>query len=79
MANLRNNQNGNSGALFIIVLLLVLGVGFWYLMQEKDSLNITNFRQCVAAGNPVQESYPEVCVTQDGRSFANPAQDIDSL
>lgn len=79
MASLKRNDEGNSGALFIIVLLLVLGAGFWYLMQEKDNLNITNFRQCVAAGNPVQESYPEVCTTNDGRSFANPAQDVDSL
>jgi hypothetical protein len=30
---------------------------------------ITNFEECAAAGNPVMESYPEQCMTPDGRSF----------
>ncbi|MCB9362618.1 hypothetical protein H6504_04230 [Candidatus Woesearchaeota archaeon] len=30
---------------------------------------ITNFEECVAAGNPVMESYPEQCRTEDGKLF----------
>jgi len=30
---------------------------------------IANFEECVAAGNPVMESYPRQCRTQDGRLF----------
>ena len=35
---------------------------------------ITNFQECVAAGNPVMESYPEQCRTPDGRVFVNESQ-----
>lgn len=30
---------------------------------------ITSFEQCAAAGNPVMESYPRQCRTQDGKHF----------
>ena len=32
---------------------------------------VTTFRECVAAGYPVQTSYPEVCVTASGQRFVN--------
>lgn len=31
--------------------------------------SITNFEECVAAGYPVAESFPEQCFTPDGMSF----------
>lgn len=34
-----------------------------------DDVSITNFDECVAAGNPVMESYPRQCSTEDGESF----------
>lgn len=34
---------------------------------------VTSFAECEAAGYPIQESYPPVCVTPDGQSFT---QDI---
>lgn len=33
--------------------------------------NITSFDECVAAGYPVMESFPEQCMTSDGRNFVN--------
>lgn len=30
---------------------------------------VTSFEECVAAGYPVMESYPERCATPDGQSF----------
>jgi len=32
---------------------------------------ITSFADCVEAGNPIMESYPEQCRTKDGRHFTN--------
>lgn len=40
---------------------------------------ITSFKECVAAGNPVQESYPETCVTKNGQRFTNPRQSITNV
>ncbi len=34
-------------------------------------LEIANFDECVGAGFPVMESYPEQCRTADGRTFVN--------
>ncbi|NQU77810.1 hypothetical protein HQ544_03880 [Candidatus Falkowbacteria bacterium] len=30
---------------------------------------ITNFEECISAGNPAMESYPRQCMTEDGQSF----------
>ncbi|MGH7196866.1 MAG: hypothetical protein ACREGJ_03845 [Candidatus Saccharimonadales bacterium] len=35
---------------------------------------VSSFEECVQAGYPVQESYPEVCAAPDGKSFPNPNQ-----
>lgn len=40
---------------------------------KKDSL-INTFAECANAGNPVQESFPEVCTTKDGKRFVNDAK-----
>ncbi len=67
------SEKGAVGAVFIITFLVVVGAAFWY-MYTNSKQEITTFEQCVAAGNPVQESYPEVCATEDGQSFPNPTQ-----
>lgn len=51
-----------------IVALALLGAGYWYVHQPTV-LPVTNFTECAAAGNPVMESYPRQCVTEDGRHF----------
>ena len=33
------------------------------------SSSVTNFKECVSAGNPVMESYPRQCQTADGKHF----------
>lgn len=33
---------------------------------------MSSYRDCVQAGNPVQMSYPSVCITSDGQRFVNP-------
>jgi len=42
---------------------------------EKSSLQITNFEECVNAGNPVMESYPRQCRTPDGKHFVETISD----
>jgi hypothetical protein len=39
--------------------------------EEIPPQTITNFQECVAAGNAILESYPEQCITQDGQKFIN--------
>lgn len=42
--------------------------------NTQKTIPATSFEECKSAGNPIQESYPERCVTPDGKSFTNPEQ-----
>ncbi len=55
-----------------IVLGVILAVGsvFYYVNNKKPIQSVvTSFEDCVSAGYPVLESYPEQCKTSDGKSF----------
>jgi len=62
---------------------IVLGIACAYIfIQNADAPSgkngeISTFEACVAAGNRVQESYPEVCVTEDNKQFINPKQRVE--
>ena len=43
------------------IILIAFGVIFWNGKSNKSATIITTFEECVAAGNPVMESYPEQC------------------
>lgn len=52
----------------ILLLIIVLLVVFFLAMSKKkenreknNQFNVSNFEECVAAGNPVMESYPRQC------------------
>lgn len=53
----------------LIVLLLVGGVAYKVGGPYGQVSNITNFSECVEAGNPVMETYPRQCRTANGRLF----------
>lgn len=53
--------------LFGVILLLIVGGFYWFGRTPKQ--NITDFGNCIAAGNPVMESYPRQCKTSDGKTF----------
>jgi len=67
-------------ALLLIVLILLFGGVFYYYNFYKTTspagnenknvpaVTVTNFEECVAAGNPVMESYPRQC-RADGQNF----------
>ena len=58
-----------------IVALLVVGFGAWFVTQQQPAptsikSEVRSFEDCVAAGNPIMESYPRQCRTKDGRLYA---------
>lgn len=63
----------------LVLALTACAVLLFLLLQEKPveapseptaQSSITNFDECVAAGNPVMESYPEQCAA-NGQTFVN--------
>ncbi len=66
------NEKG-TGALFVIVLLGVLGGAGFYLYKNTAKKNtISSYDDCVAAGGVIQE----VCLV-DGHNFPNPNQSLE--
>lgn len=62
-------------AIIVLVIfgLAALGVGGWLLYQQYiKPASINSYADCVAAGYPILESYPEQCNTPDGKHFTNP-------
>lgn len=57
----------------VVGCLLVAAFILWEV-STKSTPKPSNFEQCKAAGNPIQESYPERCLTAEGVSFTNPDQ-----
>lgn len=59
--------------LFVIILVVLIGGFFLFFNKEKDigikDDEITSFEECVKAGYPILESYPEQCYTTDGKHF----------
>jgi hypothetical protein len=61
----------------VLIVLAVIGLGgiiwvAWIKPSNQSKATVNSYNQCVEAGNPVQLSYPEVCVTPEGRRFTNP-------
>lgn len=53
----------------IFFTILSFGIIFYLFTNQDKKVVVTDYESCVAAGNPVMESYPEQCATPDGRSF----------
>jgi len=63
--------------LLIILLGLATIAAFGIYLFTKDSEEeITNFDECILAGNMILESYPRQCRTEDGVSFTEDIGDI---
>lgn len=60
-----------------VVLVLIVWLISSLLGASSDATTITNFEQCKASpDSSLQESYPEICVTSDGRTFIGPADKL---
>ena len=59
-----------------LAILLTIIAGFLLSIPKgEDSVaTISTFDECAAAGYPIMESYPEQCMTPDGRNFVNERQ-----
>lgn len=65
---------------FIIIILIaaiIAGVYAWKSGRDKQT-DINSFADCVAAGYPVMEKYPEEC-NADGKHFTNPDQQVEQM
>lgn len=76
---LHYKESGFGGISLIIVTLVVvlIAAAGWILFDRQKSnqavINtkvVNSFDECVAAGNPIMESYPEQCAA-DGKTFTN--------
>lgn len=47
--------------LIIILILIAVAFGLWFLPSVPSVKEATNFEECAAKGNPVMESYPRQC------------------
>ncbi len=57
---------------FILFFVGLIGVMIFLsgcVEQSGEEIKITNFEECIAAGNPVMESYPRQCMTPEGETF----------
>lgn len=61
----------------VLVLLAIIAslVSWWFIDKDNKNKAITNYSDCVAAGNVILETYPEQCKTNDGRSFTRDITD----
>lgn len=70
-------------ALYIFVpvtILTLTGFGVWFEVGKKEVLSIkivTNFEECVTAGNPVMESYPRQCRSGEQTFTENIGNELD--
>lgn len=62
----------NKLVLLCVSLILII-FGAYYFQNADFSRKVTSFDECVSAGYPVMESYPQQCRVKDGKTFT---QDI---
>jgi hypothetical protein len=71
---MQRSQSGFGVAGLIAILFVALVSGFTYIRVKQadkeiaSTRQVDNFDQCVAAGNPIMESFPEQC-TAKGQTF----------
>lgn len=63
---------------FIIIIILAIAAVGWFAWRQNDKQAINSFADCVAAGNPVMESYPAQCAA-NGQTFVDSDQQDDQL
>ncbi|HEU4914520.1 MAG TPA: hypothetical protein VFT16_03915 [Candidatus Saccharimonadales bacterium] len=64
----------------VLIILAVIGlaamVWFAWLKPGNQESAIDSYETCAQAGNPIQDSYPSVCVTPEGARFTNPNEKV---
>ncbi len=55
--------------LLLLTLITLVTVGFVSFQNTQNDAAIESFEDCIAAGYPMLESYPERCIVPNGPSF----------
>jgi len=68
-------------SIFLAAFILLAGGAYYYnSTQETEDLSdvaiITNYEECVAAGHPIMESFPEKCAVPDGLTFTRVLDEV---
>ncbi|HEU4967111.1 MAG TPA: hypothetical protein VFT53_06605 [Candidatus Saccharimonadales bacterium] len=58
----------------VVVMCLLLGAAIVAALIGRLNASVNSYDDCVRAGNPVQMTYPSVCVGAGGQRFVNPAE-----
>jgi len=66
-----------------IVVLVLVAIGLFFFTKpnnsDSDNLPTNSYSDCVKqSGSRIIETYPEQCVTSDGKTFPNPDQVLDN-
>ena len=62
-----------------MVTLVIVIFGFIFWQNSQRIASISTFQECADAGNPIMETFPEQCVTPDGRSFTRELTEEEKL
>jgi hypothetical protein len=68
-----------SEIILIILGVIGLAVVLWLAWFKPTVRPVNSYESCIAAGNPIQDSYPSVCATKDGKRFVNPKEKVNSV
>ncbi|MEK7635345.1 MAG: Gmad2 immunoglobulin-like domain-containing protein [Patescibacteria group bacterium] len=65
--------------LIVLLIVIIAGLVVWFsrMGKTKQTATVTNFEECVAAGNPVMESYPRQCRDGDNNFTENIGNELD--
>lgn len=63
---------------WIVIILIIVGSGFYYYGKNGPAKIISSYEECVTAGNPILETYPEQCKTPAGQTFTRIIPDIET-
>lgn len=66
------------GVVIVLTIIAALLLALSNVAKQHRILAIESYADCVAAGYPIMESYPEQCATPDGRTFVNTVQESPS-
>jgi len=61
---------------FILLIIIAAIAVLAYTGSRQDVVRVASFEECVAAGNPVMESYPRQCRTPEGELFVEQIQEM---
>lgn len=61
----------NLGKIILAILLIgvISAVFYWISLENEPVVTVNSYEECVDAGYPIMESYPEQCAAPDGRNF----------